>query len=181
MIINYDEIMAGVKETKSYPAIMRGVDGHLYRNEAEWLNRIPKVLGKGLYVELGTYCGRSACCIAEHLLPGSRFISVDKVQRDWNVLANKNLIGSLIQSDTLFAAKADWMAIVTFLFIDADHSYEAVKADFNAWQGKLKPKGVIAFHDSNLEGVSQLLSEIVGWKEIDRVETLSVWMRSLSS
>jgi predicted O-methyltransferase YrrM len=35
-----------------------------------------------------------------------------------------------------------------FIFIDADHSYEAVRQDFLAWAPKLAPGGVLAFHDS---------------------------------
>ena len=34
------------------------------------------------------------------------------------------------------------------IFIDADHSYEAVRGDFLAWVPHLAPDGVIAFHDS---------------------------------
>ena len=37
---------------------------------------------------------------------------------------------------------------IDFLFIDADHSYEAVKADWNEWFPKVKKAGYIALHDS---------------------------------
>jgi hypothetical protein len=40
----------------------------------------------------------------------------------------------------------DWS--IDFLFIDADHSYEAVKADWNEWSPKVKKGGYIALHDS---------------------------------
>jgi hypothetical protein len=39
---------------------------------------------------------------------------------------------------------------IDFLFIDADHSYEAVKADWNEWFPKVREKGYIALHDSKL-------------------------------
>ena len=36
-----------------------------------------------------------------------------------------------------------------FVFIDADHAYESVKADINAWYPKVKPGGYIGGHDYN--------------------------------
>lgn len=43
--------------------------------------------------------------------------------------------------DTLGDNKLD------FLFIDGDHSYEGVKADFEDYRGFVRPGGLIAFHD----------------------------------
>lgn len=36
----------------------------------------------------------------------------------------------------------------SFVFIDADHSYESVRADIRAWRGKVRAGGVLAGHDS---------------------------------
>jgi len=36
---------------------------------------------------------------------------------------------------------------VGLLFIDADHSYPAVRRDWECWNGRLAPRGIIAFHD----------------------------------
>ena len=42
----------------------------------------------------------------------------------------------------------NFLLSIDFLFIDADHSYEAVKADWNGWFPKVRRGGYIALHDS---------------------------------
>ena len=37
---------------------------------------------------------------------------------------------------------------VDFVFVDGDHTWEAIEGDWNAWNGKVVPGGIIAFHDS---------------------------------
>jgi hypothetical protein len=52
-------------------------------------------------------------------------------------------------------------ASLDLLYIDACHSYECVKNDLAAWYPKVKPGGVIAFHDylSTEYGVNQATNE----------------------
>jgi hypothetical protein len=44
----------------------------------------------------------------------------------------------------------DLRSPIDFLFIDADHSYEAAKADWQEWFPKVKKNGYVALHDSKL-------------------------------
>lgn len=50
-----------------------------------------------------------------------------------------------------------------FVFIDADHTYEGVRADIAAWAGKVRKGGVVAGHDyaSEHEGTSYGVSRAV--------------------
>lgn len=51
---------------------------------------------------------------------------------------------------------------VDFVFIDADHSYEAVKKDIEAWLPKIRKNGIISGHDygnGNPSGVKQAVDE----------------------
>lgn len=49
---------------EGYPKIMHGVHGLIGRGEANYLNSIGADMGEGIYIDLGTFRGRSAVCIA---------------------------------------------------------------------------------------------------------------------
>ena len=54
---------------------------------------------------------------------------------------------------------------IDFLFIDANHHYEYVARDFKTWKSKIRPGGLIAFHDihgaPNGDGAKQLWEDLV--------------------
>lgn len=45
------------------------------------------------------------------------------------------------------ALKSDDVDPIGLLYVDGDHSYEAVMADFNAWRGSMARNGVMIFDD----------------------------------
>ena len=45
------------------------------------------------------------------------------------------------------------------VYIDADHSYNAVKQDINNWSRKVKQGGILAGHDYNMASVKRAVSE----------------------
>lgn len=48
---------------------------------------------------------------------------------------------------------------INFLFINADHSYEGVKKDFEMYSPLVRPGGIIAFHDMATSGVKKFWDE----------------------
>ena len=67
-----------------------------------------------------------------------------------------------------------------FVFIDADHSYEGCKSDFEAWSPLVVPGGEIAFHDSNYEAVQRVIDES-GWEVVAAVDQLKVIRKEVSN
>lgn len=137
----------------------------------------------GTIVELGTYKGRTAVALAQS---GRRVYCVDRFQpedygfnplpdhRDGKfsaaeVYRNADRYGcklGVLVGDTTEMAW-DWKHLIQrpidLLFIDADHRYEKVKADFEAWGPFVKPNGIIVFDDVLWDGVSRLLGELRDW------------------
>jgi hypothetical protein len=80
------------------------------------------------------YSGRLGICYTEYVARAHRCRSRAK-----NLVFLKGLSHEIARTFDL---------PIDFLFIDADHSYEAVKADWNAWFPKVRQNGYIALHDS---------------------------------
>lgn len=176
-----------------YPPIMHGIKGHLSRKEAKFLFDIPARLGGGSYVELGTYRGKSTLCLAGgmkdnevegHIITVdafdlarmSRAIKYCRPEYD-NVRAEFDARGvgdyiSMVKNFTVDEAKEYKGEPITFMFIDADHSYSGVSGDFDAWNHLVKPGGEIAFHDTQEPGVARLMDEIP-WESY-MVDTITV-------
>jgi hypothetical protein len=63
------------------------------------------------------------------------------------------------------------------VFIDGDHSEDAVRADFNIVRDNVRPGGIIAFHDvsSCYPGVNKVLGEVLAsgnWRLTDFTDSL---------
>ncbi len=124
-----------------------------------------------LCVEIGSYLGASALVIARALAPGSRLWCVDTWMNDGmsegrrdtfaEFRANTRPFGEQIaplRADSRQAATRFSDRSVDFLFIDGDHSFEGCSADISAWLPKMKPGGIVAFHDVGwAEGVQRAI------------------------
>jgi hypothetical protein len=65
---------------------------------------------------------------------------------------------------------------VGLLWIDGDHRYGAVSADYSCWSRFVVQDGLVAFHDQSVPGVRQLIGELVGDGQLvpaGNVESLS--------
>lgn len=157
---------------------MRLPDGYFHGGDIfayRWLaSHIPP---DGSLVELGSYRGRSICSLASILrerriattlvdtfvgLPANPYITevVSGVQYDdadaleAELRANLDrfqITATVLREDSATAAARFADGSLDLVFIDADHQYDAVLRDLEAWWPKISPTGRIAGHDYSNE------------------------------
>jgi len=155
---------------------------------------IDKFNGPAHFVEIGSYKGKSASFMAVEIANSGKRIKFDCVDTwlgspehqkdgnlpDWNVI-NGNLFDIFKQNmepvknyykakrmTSLRAAATYPDNSLDFVFIDADHSYEAIRADIIAWWPKVKIGGIISGHDFHLgaPGVVNATNELFGYVRV---------------
>ena len=80
---------------------------------------------------------------------------------------------ALVRTDSCVAAAAIAAESLDFVFLDADHSYEAVQKDIIAWWPKVRPGGFLAGHDYGAKwnfngrwGVNKAVDEFVSQQKL---------------
>lgn len=131
---------------------------------------------KGCFLEIGSYLGASSSFIAEGIIKSgeknSRLYCVDtwknhsmsEGERDTfsefkhNIKMYRDIIVPL-QGLSLDQA-VNFNQEIDFIFFDGDHSYEGLKLDVETWLPKVKPGGMVVFHDIGwAEGVQRVIRE----------------------
>lgn len=79
----------------------------------------------------------------------------------------------IIKDYTTEAAKQVEDESLDFVFIDADHSYEGVMRDVQAWAPKVRKGGIVFGHDIHFDTVKRAVLELYG--ETYKVEDDFVW------
>jgi SAM-dependent methyltransferase len=148
-------------------------------------------LGEGKAVlEIGSYCGRSTICLAQK---ARNVAAVDTFNGDATALPGRTR--KLFEENLARAGVADRVTVyegtsadyLPFLppaydlvFIDGDHSYEAVAEDIRLARERLRPGGLLACHDYGRPdkdfGVTQAVDELLaaGGEELGRTDSLIV-------
>ena len=152
------------------------IQTHLTVEEKHYLfNTARNLPADSVAVELGSYLGASASFLCmggksrlkrlycvdnwknEAMTEGRRDTFSEFIK---NTAEYKDLISPLRGQTTHFAHTFDHLA--DLLFVDADHSYEAVKSDLKAWLPKLATGGILILHDYGwAEGVKRVVDEMV--------------------
>lgn len=179
-----------VKPWMDYP--WKKTKMHTYL-ECHYFYRTAKLIGSGNYLSLGTYKGLSTACLAMGLRDSGGsgkvyavdlFNHTDGQRESFDIgIANVKLEPFV---EVCAGFTQDWAPTFAerelkfnFILIDADHSYETCKLDFELYSELLTPDGLIAFHDVNFNTVNRVIEEIDKnkWNQLDHVYRLKTFTR----
>ena len=117
----------------------------------------------GFIAEIGVQNGVHAFEIMNDLRPSTLYL-ID-IMKDWektkdNLKDFKNI--NFISKTSVEASKDFPDNFFDLVYIDAEHSYDAVRQDIETWIPKVKECGVIAGHDWKLEEVKDAVRSLRG-------------------
>jgi predicted O-methyltransferase YrrM len=130
-------------------------------DEAAHLFRLARSLGPATIVEIGRFKGGSTIVFATAKHPeatlwsfdlaGERGPGIDGEDVDAEITSTLARFGldrgvHLLRANSRTAEHPDGGC--ELLFVDGDHSYEGVRADYEHWRDAIKPGGHLLFHDA---------------------------------
>lgn len=184
--VHYTQEFAGVK------GFLIDLQGYLLMLLAE------QGPGAGEIVEIGSFAGKSTCWLAtgskrahrekvtavdhfrgsEEHQPGTQFeepllvtegTTYNEFLKNIREKGVDDYVTPIVGSSEEVARQ--WDRPIRLLFIDADHSYEESRRDFELWSPFVVPGGIIVFHDIEVfEGVTRFYRELLasdqGYKQL---------------
>jgi predicted O-methyltransferase YrrM len=172
----------------------RAIPTHMSPAELNCLYQLAAGLtGSAVLVEIGSYLGASSRFLAAGMPAAGRLYCVDtwnnetmpEGPRETLPEFQKNIAPfadriSIVRKNSRDLAAEDLALPLDLVFIDGDHTYEAVKRDFGKVAPWLGDGKILAFHDCTyFEGVSRVVGEAMatgGWQIGGNVDSL-VWLR----
>ncbi|QEC69073.1 class I SAM-dependent methyltransferase [Panacibacter ginsenosidivorans] len=174
------------------------VTGQISHAELFTLYRHALQLSKGaVVVEIGSYRGKSSIALGlAARQSGARVYCIDPHDDYVGVAGGvfgpvdlKDKIANIQQFDlgdiifpvclSSFEVGKIWSKPIDLLWIDGDHSYTGVSTDFYQFSVHVKKNGILIFHDSHMEGIKQLMSEIDinSFRKIGEVDSMTIYER----
>ncbi|CAN5796993.1 hypothetical protein BH09MYX1_BH09MYX1_50570 [soil metagenome] len=133
---------------------MKGIEGFFSEAEGRWYRRFARGLRGGVFVEVGSWKGRSTSFIGPVCnAQGTRLVCVDHWESEdveQIFRANMNALGidcEVLRARSVDAAAAFGPKSVDRVFLDASHDGASVAADLAAWSACLRDGGILAGHD----------------------------------
>lgn len=139
----------------------------------------------GNVVEIGAYKGRSTWYLARALEDAGspyRVVSIDPhlsgSAEAYRETIERTGIASRVDARTAFSydVVAGFDEPIGLLWIDGDHSYDAVRADFEQWFPLLREGGLVAFHDTVGQriGPTRVVRRLLGRDDVVEVGVMGM-------
>lgn len=157
----------------------RGFCVRTMQDEWEMLEMIAEVsaISPSRVVEIGTGLGGLSLVLAGILPEGGILATLDLPEAEgggpaWkdpiygsfpSLGAVKVLRGNSHATSSFDECREAIGGLADFLFIDANHTYRAVEADFWMWARLVRPGGYLGFHDLRLQDVGRF------WQRLKRI------------
>lgn len=131
-----------------------------------FLMLLAQIVRPRMVVELGTWSGMATVCLAEGAGPTARIVTYDRETATGNGLCIL-YPGITQRAGCSWEAGEQWTdGPVDFLFIDAEHTYEALTKDLAAWRPHLVPQAPICVDDVAQPGMRDALRDAgLVWEE----------------
>jgi protein-L-isoaspartate O-methyltransferase len=130
-------------------------------------------------LEVGSYRGYTTKLLAEHTPPDAKIVAFDREERHGEAYRDTPLAAKIerrVGTVSPDAFAVDSPGTYNLIFLDADHTYEAVKYDTEVLLPLLAPNGVFVWHDyanwgrfSKKNGVPEALHEFAQSRPIASV------------
>lgn len=171
-------------------------EGWFDRIDIEWYREIYSDLVPmfGYAAEIGCHRGRSICSVADIILrknigvmcvdpwlpwEGDRSVDVEERFREAITTFELNDLVFVKRGTSCEVAAKQQDRYFDLVFIDADHQYESVRADIEAWESKVKLGGWLGGHDyGTFVGVTQAVQERYP-HALTRMDS-SIWLACLT-
>lgn len=171
------------------------IEGQISPAECELLYELAGDVSSGCIVEIGSYRGRSTAALAlgsqtHHHVPvyaiepheaftgvmGGDFGPKDRAAFFKNMLRVKITQTVRLVNLSSEVLRTGWDKQIALLWIDGDHSYQAVKRDFQCWEPFLTKGALLALHDSINPslGATQLIAEVLATGSFKKVRQVGV-------
>jgi hypothetical protein len=156
-----------IASISNFSKCIKKTEGMITLEEANLLYELARRISDNRILEIGSYRGRSTVALGCGSLDGSQVpvFAIEPHEDFKGVLGAKfgpedraafykaMLVTGCYKIVRLINLSSDlvaphWQSKIGLLFIDGDHTFEAVKKDFECWYPYLVNGALIAFHDS---------------------------------
>lgn len=127
--------------------------------------------GKKMLAEIGVYHGVTTCRLRKAMDPGGILVAIDPYPKQRLGFSAQRVVAHG-EVSKIKGGNVKWMrktgaeaakeliasssAQFDFVFIDGDHSWEGLQADWEGWSKLIAPGGVIGLHDSRSSPLRQI-------------------------